>query len=128
MANRWAIAKQKTTAFYRESREMQREGPVYFVFFAFLMLIASPVLMLEVSVYLLTGKDLGWFPASKDRMQSDAVVVTTAELIASMELLKRRALHLVGTSRDVRSRIGGVPDLPDDFQWPRWKNAPLAFL
>ena len=107
---------------------MQREGPVYFVVFALLMLIASPILMLELLVYLLTGRDMGWFPASKDQMQPDAAVVTTAELIARMEPLKRPALHLVGTSRDVRSRIGGVPDLPDDFQWPRWKNAPLAFL
>lgn len=26
------------------------------------------------------------------------------------------------------SRIGGVPDLPAGFEWPRWKDAPLAFI
>ena len=26
------------------------------------------------------------------------------------------------------SRIGGVPDLPDNVIWPMWRNKPLAFL
>jgi len=125
---RRAVAKQKIVDFYRESREMQREGPAYFVFFAILMIVAFPFLMLEASVYLLAGRDMGWFPVSRKDTQADAVLITTAELIAKMDSLKQAALHLVGTSRDVRSRIGGAPDLPDDFEWPRWKNAPLAFL
>lgn len=126
--NRWATARRKATGFYRECREMQREGPVYFIFFAVLMVIGSLFLLLEVLIYLLTGRDVGWFPASKDDSQPLARVVTTTEVIAAMESLKRPALHLVGTSRDVRSRIGGAPDLPEGFQWPQWKNAPLAFL
>ena len=127
-ANRWAMARRKVADFYRESREMQREGPAYFVLFALLMIIASPFLLLEISVYLLTGRDIGWFPVSDDRAQPVARVVTTAEVIAMMESLRQPALHLVGTKRDVRSRIGGVPDLPDGFEWPVWRSAPLAFL
>jgi uncharacterized protein YwqG len=26
------------------------------------------------------------------------------------------------------SRIGGLPDVPPDFQWPQWRDRPLGFL
>ncbi len=126
--NRWAIATRKAADFYRESREMQRLGPTYFLLFAMLMIIALPFLLLEISVYLLTGKDIGWFPLSEENAFAAAQVVTTEDVVAMLEPLKRPALHLVDTSGDVRSRIGGAPDLPDGFEWPQWKNVPLAFL
>lgn len=128
LASRLEIAKRKVANFYRESREMQRERLAYSVLFTLLLIIASPFLLFEVTVYLLTGKDIGWFPVSEGREQPAAQVVTTAAVLGMMEALKQPALHLVGTSRDVRSRIGGAPDLPDGFQWPQWNNAPLAFL
>ena len=31
--------------------------------------------------------------------------------------------HTVG-----KTRVGGLPDLPADFDWPHWKNKPLSFL
>lgn len=31
--------------------------------------------------------------------------------------------HTVG-----KTRVGGLPDLPADFDWPHWKNEPLSFL
>ena len=127
-AERWATAKRKITNFYRDCWEMQGDGPAYFVFSVLLMVIASPFLLLEVLVYLSAGRDIGWFPESADRLQPDVRVATTAEVIAMMKPLQRPALHLVGTSANVRSRLGGVPDLPEGFQWPHWKNAPLAFL
>ena len=127
-STRRAMAKRKVADFFRECREMQRAGPAYFIFFALLMILGSPFLLLEVTVYLLTGRDIGWFPVSQEDGQADTRVYTTAELIARMEPLKRPALHLVGTDRGARSRIGGAPDLPQGFQWPHWKNAPLAFL
>ncbi|MGI9203783.1 MAG: YwqG family protein [Woeseiaceae bacterium] len=126
--NRWTIAKRKAGSFYRESREMQREGPGYFLLFAVLMILALPFLLLEISIFLLSGKDIGWFPALEDSARPPALVVTTEEVVAMLKPLKQQALHLVETSRDVRSRIGGVPDLPDGFEWPEWQNVPLAFL
>ncbi len=27
-----------------------------------------------------------------------------------------------------QSKIGGLPDLPDNIQWPAWKDKPLAFI
>lgn len=126
--NRWSIAKRKVADFYHECREMQREGSAYFVLITALFFIALPFLLLEISVYLLTGKDIGWFPISEYREQPAARVVTIEEVVAIMEPLKRQSLHLVGTDRDVRSRIGGAPDLPDGFEWPQWKKTPLAFL
>ncbi len=125
---RWATVKRKVVDFYRECRLTQREGPAYFALFAILMIIATPFLLLEVSIYLVSGKDIGWFPVSEDRVQPSARTVSTACVIDMMEQAKRPALHLVGTSRAVRSRIGGTPVLPAGFQWPHWNDAPLAFL
>lgn len=128
MRDRKVDAKKKAVSFYRECREMMREGPAYFVFFAFLIVVGTPFLLIDLLIFLLTGKDVGWFPASGIQSAADAPVVTTDEIIARMEPLKRPALHLVGTNRDVRSRIGGAPDLPENFQWPQWNDEPLAFL
>lgn len=127
-ANRREFAKRKAADFYRDSREMQRMGLAYFVLFTLLMILVSPFLLFELAVYLLTGRDIGWFPVSEDREQPVAQVVTTAAVLGMMETLNKPGLHLVGTGRDVRSRIGGAPDLPDGFEWPQWNNAPLAFL
>lgn len=128
MVNRLEIAKRKVADFYRECREMRREGLAYSVVFTLLLIIASPFLLFEAAVYLLTGRDIGWFPVSENRERPAAQVVTTVAVLGMMEALKQPALHLVGTSRDVRSRIGGTPDLPDGFQCPQWNDAPLAFL
>lgn len=125
---RFEVAKRKVADFYRECRLTQREGPAYFVLFAILMIIATPFLLLEVSVYLLSGKDIGWFPLSEDRARHSGRAYSAADVMDMMERAKRPALHLVGTSRAVRSRIGGTPDLPEGFKWPHWNNAPLAFL
>ena len=48
-----------------------------------------------------------------DRLQKAAV--------AAVQLTAAR----VGTPL---SKIGGLPDLPQQFEWPAWKGSPLAFL
>ncbi len=125
---RWATVKRKVVVFYRECWLSKREGPAYFVVFAILMIIATPFLLLEVSVYLLSGKDIGWFPVSENHARNSGRAYSAADVIDMMERAKRPALHLVGTSRAVRSRICGTPDLPEGFKWPHWNDAPLAFL
>ena len=55
--------------------------------------------------------------------------LTGSEIEDSLRRASVPALHLAarhgGTSR---SKIGGVPDVPDGFEWPSWKGKPLAFL
>jgi len=45
--------------------------------------------------------------------------------------MQRRALPAIAIEHGTRaggSKIGGLPDLPAAFPWPRWRGAPLAFL
>ena len=77
LVNRLEIAKRKVADFYRECREMRREGLAYSVVFTLLLIIASPFLLFEAAVYLLTGRDIGWFPVSENRERPAAQVVTT---------------------------------------------------
>lgn len=37
-------------------------------------------------------------------------------------------LQLVSANRDVRSKVGGLPNLPTAIPWPMWKGKPLAFI
>lgn len=51
---------------------------------------------------------------------------------AELEDLARNAIQLVVTS-DLpttigTSRLGGLPDLPDEIEWPTWNDVPLAFI
>ncbi len=42
---------------------------------------------------------------------------------------RRPALHLIPSpAASGFSRIGGLPNLPDDLAWPAWKGAPMSFL
>jgi hypothetical protein len=43
--------------------------------------------------------------------------------------VKQSAL-LVATDRseDATTRLGGMPNLPSEIEWPRWKGKPLAFV
>lgn len=55
--------------------------------------------------------------------------MTGRELEQLLEQRSRQAIHLASKGEaGGRSRLGGLPDLPPDFEWPRWKGQPLAFL
>ena len=45
-----------------------------------------------------------------------------------LDSLKKSAIALTAVDGEIFSRIGGLPDLPDDITWPEWKEVPLAFL
>ncbi|NQT83733.1 DUF1963 domain-containing protein [bacterium] len=42
--------------------------------------------------------------------------------------LREPAVRLDKSREHKFSRIGGLPDVPDDFVWPSWKGKPLSFL
>jgi uncharacterized protein YwqG len=64
--------------------------------------------------------------------KKQAVHLTAAEagLPAQLQPLGKQAVHLVENHRDYSgfSKMGGPPDLPDGFEWPKWKDRSLAFL
>lgn len=45
-----------------------------------------------------------------------------------LDTLKAPAIALLASDGPTRSRIGGLPSLPDDIPWPLWKGKPMAFL
>lgn len=53
---------------------------------------------------------------------------TPASLRKRYGALYRPALHLRPTSAGGFSRLGGLPLMPADFEWPRWQEKPQSFL
>src|SRR5580658_3923047 len=51
-----------------------------------------------------------------------------AELEAMLESVRRPAIHMLKTESSAFSRLGGLPLVPPNFIWPRYKDLPLAFL
>jgi uncharacterized protein YwqG len=58
------------------------------------------------------------------------LAVAEAGLPAKLQPLGKQAAHLIEARRDHSgfSKMGGPPDLPDGFEWPKWKDRSLAFL
>ncbi len=53
------------------------------------------------------------------------------DIEAHRDVIERLACPAIGlfeTSEPTRSHVGGRPTLPADIPWPRWNDAPLAFL
>jgi len=51
------------------------------------------------------------------------------EFLERLEKLGRPAVRLVKSEpAGTRSKLGGLPSLPDDLEWPSWKGTPLVFL
>ena len=42
--------------------------------------------------------------------------------------LRKSALLLQKSDTKSFNKIGGLPDVPEGFVWPKWKDKPLAFL
>lgn len=56
-------------------------------------------------------------------------VPSMAKVDAVLNAQAQTAVQWVGAGQAlVRSKLGGLPDLPSGFKWPHWKNKPLAFL
>lgn len=45
-----------------------------------------------------------------------------------LQSLRLPAIALSAAAGTTRSRIGGLPALPEEMPWPTWKDQPLAFL
>jgi len=45
-----------------------------------------------------------------------------------LESLKKTAIHLLKNDTHVFSKLGGLPEMPPELQWPIWNDLPLAFL
>jgi uncharacterized protein YwqG len=42
--------------------------------------------------------------------------------------LRKPAIRLSSSDNQVFSRLGGLPEMPPELQWPEWNGLPLAFL
>lgn len=134
MTSRGRTASRKVSAYLGEYSHLGDTGRAYAIGFGAILIIAIPFLLLDLAVLLLTGKDLGWFPAEPlDSGAAAAVADGTPEsaeqILALMEPLKQPALHVIAaTDSGVISKIGGLPAAPAPFVWPDWQGRPLAFL
>ncbi len=45
-----------------------------------------------------------------------------------LNTLRKPALALSPAAGHVKSKLGGLPSLPESVPWPEWNSAPLAFL
>ncbi len=50
------------------------------------------------------------------------------EYLDYINSLRKPAIALSKSEDNRFSKIGGLPKMPHDIEWPTWKNAPLAFL
>ncbi|MEW5685324.1 MAG: YwqG family protein [Pseudomonadota bacterium] len=62
-------------------------------------------------------------PASRSRGSGES-----EELLQTMRRLARPALRIVEGEPSSFSKLGGVPDLPIDLEWPEGDGAPLLFV
>ena len=54
--------------------------------------------------------------------------MTPAELKAKVLEERSPAIHLIASDASSFSKLGGSPNLPHGTVWPRWGEAPLAFI
>lgn len=59
---------------------------------------------------------------------SEELAATAEELKARFGSLVRPAVHLRATTTPGFSRLGGLPQLPANAEWPEWNGKPQAFL
>lgn len=56
-------------------------------------------------------------------------IMISDPVLSILEPHKSPALHLrAAAGLDTNSRIGGIPRVPQGFEWPRWQDTSLAFL
>ena len=58
-------------------------------------------------------------------------IKTSKSLSSALEdinRLRKPAIHLVPSSNESLSKLGGLPLISPSFVWPIWNNQPLAFL
>lgn len=61
--------------------------------------------------------------------RAEKQVMSMAKVDAVLNAGAQPAVQWVGAGQTpVRSKLGGMPDLPKGFNWPQWKNKPLAFV
>jgi uncharacterized protein YwqG len=53
---------------------------------------------------------------------------TEAELMARYGHLVLPAIHLFPGDGEGFSRLGGLPEMPPELDWPEWRGKPLAFM
>lgn len=73
-------------------------------------------------------KFLGIAPAPAATAKTKPEPVTPEELRARFAHLYRPAVLLGSAKAGGFSRLGGLPEMPANLEWPTWKGAPLAFL
>jgi uncharacterized protein YwqG len=64
---------------------------------------------------------------AKDR-QGAETPESIERYLAYLDTLARPAIRLVKSDTVGNSRLGGLPDLPADLEWPEWQGQALAFL
>ncbi len=134
MRERIETIRRKRLVYWHEARSLRDQSPVFRIAMGTLMVLLVPLLLLESLLYLVAGRDLGFFPTRTFEEMSAAaelvdVPLDADALVALLEPRRRPALHLVASTEPVTfSKLGGTPDVTADFDWPRWKGVPLGFV
>lgn len=75
---------------------------------------------------------IGSGTSGSEKNSTDKNVAVTeaamAELKARFESLYRPAIHLRPGASGGFSRLGGLPVMPADWEWPEWNSKPQSFL
>lgn len=59
----------------------------------------------------------------------EKATLSLPEVEALLQKRRQQAIQWVEADRaDVRSKLGGLPDLPPGIAWPYWQEQPLAFI
>ncbi|GER91397.1 hypothetical protein KDW_55590 [Dictyobacter vulcani] len=71
---------------------------------------------------------------NKKALHDALVAAGLSRLLKDLPALLAPSIHLIATPTPEAalasgsSKIGGIPDLPPDVAWPRWRRFPLAFI
>lgn len=127
--SRGEISRRKLASYRYEFSDMQEKG-FGRAYRLIMPVVSAPLLLIDILVLLLTGRDLRWFDSDFTTPEKIVPVrMTAAKLLERLEPMRRPAIEIrEADGTPGFSKLGGRPDVAPGFEWPRWRDQPLSFL